>query len=152
MIIASIKNKEFTSYYGVHPRFKIAFEAAIDLIEKGAEDGKYEIDGDKIYLNISTYETKTHENAKIEIHKDYIDIQLIINGRELIGMDSVDGLEVLAPYTPDYALYAMSEDYDKVILKDGEFAIIFPEEGHAPCLAVDNVPSTVRKMVIKVLA
>ncbi|MBQ8141230.1 MAG: YhcH/YjgK/YiaL family protein [Clostridia bacterium] len=152
MIIASIKNKDFEKYFSVHPRLKPALEAAVELIEKGAADGKYEIDGDNIYLTISTYETKTHDNAKLEIHKDYIDVQLVIEGKELIGMDSVEGLEVISPYTTDYALYVMSEDYDKIFLGAGEFAVIFPNEGHAPCMAADGTPSKVRKMVIKIRA
>ncbi len=151
MIISSIKNKEFTKYLDVHPRLRPAMEAALELLEKGIEDGKYEIDGDKIFLSISSYKTKEPDDAKLEIHKDYIDVQLVLKGEELIYMDSVEGLREVTPYKPDAAFYEVSKDADSVILKDGEFAVIFPYEGHAPCLAVTEC-ADVRKMVIKILA
>ena len=62
------------------------------------------------------------------------------------------GLTVSTPYTPDVTFYHMNDDYDKVILKSGEFVILFPGEAHAPCLDVNGKKNNVRKMVIKVLA
>ena len=46
-------------------------------------DGRYEIDGDKVFASIQTYETK--DDANYESHRNYIDIQYMINGCEKIA-------------------------------------------------------------------
>lgn len=51
----------------------------------------------------------------------------------------------------DYRLYGMIEEFDKVILTKGSFAIIYPNEPHAPALAAGD-PLRVRKAAIKVKA
>ena len=152
MIVSSIKDPRFQSYLGVHPRLEAAFEGALELLEKNVPDGEYEIDGRNIYAMFSSYNTRTVSEAKMEIHKDYIDVQMVIEGEEIVAYESTDKLTVSTPYYPDFEFYHMNENYDKVYLCGGEFAVVFPGEAHAPSLAVNDVPSAVRKLVIKVKA
>ena len=85
MIIDSIENA--SKYYRVHPLFEKAFEylSACDI--SGMEDGKYEIDGDKLRAIVSNKNGMTAEEsaAKFECHDKHIDIQFCIRGVEKIG-------------------------------------------------------------------
>lgn len=152
MIVGNINDIWVENYKKAHPRFEAAFEALKKLIADGAEVGKYEIDGKNIYAMVQEYDTKPVAEKKFEIHKDYIDIQYIISGNELMGYESIDKLEPMGDYKPDAQLFFMNGEYDKIFLGDSQFAVFFPEEPHAPGVAVDDIPSPVKKIVVKVLA
>ena len=87
-----------------------------------------------------------------ESHKDYIDIQILAKGREMIGFAPEEALTVTTPYNKegDYELYSMVDDLDKVILTEGKLAVIFPGEPHAPGIAYGGTEK-VKKAVIKIL-
>ena len=58
--------------------------------------GRQEIDGDKVYANVQEYETK--ETFGIEAHRRYIDIQMLVFGKEILGVIPVsDDLPVTTP-------------------------------------------------------
>lgn len=152
MVISYFDSKEYSEIKKTHPLFEKAFDAVEKLILTAPEDGRYDVEGDDAYIMVSTYETKpVNSERRFESHREYIDIQLLLEGRELIGFSPVKALAVTDEYRPDYELYGMVDCFDKVILEKGKFAVIYPNEPHAPGLAA-NVPEKVRKIVIKVRA
>jgi len=68
-----------------------------------------------------------------------------------MGNESTDKLTPMPESKPDADFYYVNDDFDKVILNAGEFAIIFPEEAHAPEIAANDTPCEVKKIVLKVL-
>ena len=68
-----------------------------------------------------------------------------------MGHETLDKLTPLGEYEPDAQIFAMNDDYDRIRLGSGDFAIFFPDEPHAPGIAVDETPSAVKKIVVKVL-
>lgn len=152
MIVAGIKDAAIENYKRVHERFPAAFEALKKLIAEDADPGNYEIDGKNIYAMVLEYETEPEEKKSFEIHKDYIDIQYIISGSELMGYESLDKLAPTGDYKPDIQFFTKSKDFDRVILNFGELAVFFPYEAHAPGIAVDNSSALIKKIVVKVLA
>jgi YhcH/YjgK/YiaL family protein len=86
-----------------------------------------------------------------EGHRDYIDIQYITKGIEVIEVYSKDEVELVQEYDPekDYALYRPIKPGRKIILKPYEFAILYPENLHIPGLALDE-SIEVEKIVIKI--
>lgn len=155
MIVTKINSPEMEAYARTHSRFAEAFEAIKKYLDEDLPDGKRAVDfGDELYANVFTYETKLAENSCFEAHKKYIDIQAVLEGEEIIGFESADELTVTTEYNGegDYMLYGLNDKYDSVRVCRGELAIIFPEEPHAPGMTVSDKPTTVRKMVVKVLA
>ena len=67
-----------------------------DCTEKSPA-GRYEIDGDRIYASIQGYETHAPDPDKLEIHRKYVDIQLLLAGKESILCRPVDDLAVTVP-------------------------------------------------------
>ena len=144
-------------YAEVHPRFREAFAFLRELIEGGAEKGRHDLPGTDgaIFANMNVYETKCLSDAtKMEVHRDYVDVQIMLEGEELMYVPSLDAeTPVLTPYNEegDYALYAMPAPSTCLALPlpAGSFAIFFPGELHAPGLA-PATPAGIRKLVGKI--
>ena len=150
MIFDSIKNAEL--YYGVNPKFEKAFEFIKKAVSENAEVGNYEIDGRDIYAFVQSYDSKLSENSSFEGHKNYIDIQYIIDGRELMGTMDISKAVVKGEYNPDkdVVFYNESDDASYCIAQKDDFCIFYPHDIHRPGLAYNNVPSAVKKIVVKV--
>ena len=96
MITDHIKNA--ASYKNISDRIKKALDYLENEDLKSLTTGKYELDGDNLFVLIQEYEGKQVENGKCEAHKNYIDIQYIIEGCERMGYGTVDTMEVIEEY------------------------------------------------------
>ena len=145
MIVDSFENCK--KYYMVHKRFEKAFEYILRTDFKNISCGKYEIDGQNLYINIDEYETKTV--SKPEYHKKYIDIQFLINGEEYVGYCPKTNLIIDEGYDEQNDLGFGEGIVDFIKLKIGQFMVFFPDDAHQPCMALSS-PTKVRKAVVKV--
>jgi len=147
MIHDSLKNKQ--SIENLHPLFAKAIEFIQNADFTQLEDGKHEIEGDKLFVAISTITGKNKAEAALETHNKYIDIQMPISGVETIGWKAGDQLnEISKPYAEDKDItFFKDQPSSYTTIHPGEFAVYFPEDGHAPGIG----EGTIRKVVIKVL-
>jgi len=147
MILDSLKNA--ASVLALNPLFKQAFEfiQKNDLATMAL--GKTLIDGDKLSISVMENEGKAPEAAKMESHVKYIDIQVVISGVETMGWTAIEHCtDSLEPYHAEKDLQFFSNKPSTYItVNPGEFAIFFPEDGHAP--GIGNGP--IKKAVFKVL-
>ena len=138
-------------YAALSPRFAVAFE----FLKKLPEDfrpGRHAVDGDNCFALVQSYTTKPMTQAKFEAHRKYIDIQFIEAGRESILWSPLDNLtDTLQPYAAetDIGFYSVPSQWTPIQLHAGQFTILFPEDGHAPCIEL-NGATEVRKIVLKV--
>lgn len=146
MIHDSLKNA--SSIETLNPLFKKAFDYLNNTDFSVLDDGKYELEGDKLFVSISSVTGKDKNDAKIETHKNYIDIQLPLLGVEKIGWKAgCDLQEEVAPYNPDKDItFYVDRPTAYTKIYPGEFVIYFPEDGHAPCIG----EGLIRKIVVKV--
>ena len=86
-----------------------------------------------------------------EAHKNYIDIQYILEGEEMIGWKPENQLELLEGYSEekDIAFYSNSGYWTPVYLQKDYFVILFPEDTHKPCCSAGKVANA-KKIVFKV--
>jgi len=148
MIVDKIENAGL--YRGLSEGIARGLELLKDAAIAQKPDGRYEIDGDKLFYMIQRYPTKNKEEMLFEAHRDYIDIQAMIDGEETIGYAPTDTLEVVQPYKPDVVRCADPEIFTEVKLAKGMFAIFFPDDAHKPCYDYHAGKSNVHKLVIKV--
>ena len=80
MILDSLKNSAL--YENVNPRMKKAFELIASTDWTTMETGIHELDGKDIYVNVMERELKQKSDAKLEVHNEYIDIQVLVTGKE----------------------------------------------------------------------
>ena len=149
MILGSLKNTKTAEK--LHPLFKKAFDylKTVDLEAIPADGSKIELDGNHIFLFVSEYQGKPHEEAKAEAHQRYIDIQIPIKGIESMGWIGLSECkETIMPYNPEKDLVFYGDAISSTFqVSPGEFAIFFPEDVHAPGIGF----GTIRKVVVKVL-
>ena len=103
------------------------------------------------YGVVSSYETVKRDAKEFESHKDYLDIQMLLEGTEVIELAPVKDLTVTKPYNKekDIIFYANNVRGKDAVLEAMEPLVIGPEEGHMPGVAKD-APQTVKKIVFKV--
>ena len=150
MIFDNIKNCK--TYYGAHPKFEKAFSFIEKAFSENLEVGKYEIDGKEIYAFIQEYESKLIENSLFEGHENYIDIQCIMEGREIMGNMEISNAVIRTEYNPerDFAIYERNEFATYCVAGRGDFSVFFPQDIHSPGVSYKNEPSKIRKIVVKV--
>jgi YhcH/YjgK/YiaL family protein len=140
-------------YASLSPRFTAAFEF-LGKFPASEPDGRYDIDGNDCFALAQSYVTRPLAQAKFEAHRKYIDIQFIQAGFETLLWSPLAALtQVTEPYAAekDVAFYANPSSSTPVNLHAGQFAIFFPEDGHAPGIELGRA-SPVRKIVIKIRA
>lgn len=148
MITDTIKNRNL--YAAISPRIKTALDYLADTDFSRVEPGRYEIDGQNLYVMVQQYDTIPKEQAKWECHRNYIDIQFIVEGVEQIGFSNVENMKILVEYDPVKDIEILTGDGDYVTLDRGSFGIFFPQDAHQPKVAPDNISGKVKKVVAKV--
>ena len=112
------------------------------------QPGRIVLQGDDLFVNVNRQGAQTRDEAPIEAHKEYIDIQVPISSDEEMGFIS-------APYMPapskpysvekDVAFYpGLCDTYLNV--RKGMFTVFFPGEGHAPAITRDGI----LKLIVKI--
>ncbi len=115
------------------------------------EDGRYDIDGDKVFCIIMSPQTQPVEQRQTEIHQEYIDIQLLLEGEETFGysVETPQALLDKEQLTNDVLLFNEVGNESFISARAGDFVIFYPGEAHRP-LCATRESMTVRKLVIKV--
>ena len=65
---------------GLHPALQDALTLALAARPQEKAPGRYELQGDNIFMNVMTFNTQSPVEKKAELHEQYIDIQLLLNG------------------------------------------------------------------------
>lgn len=144
MVLDNLKN--LRRYEALNPLFGKAFDfiEQTDLIS--LEPGKIVLIEDELFVNVMQVPAKTKEEAKLETHNEYIDIQVPISEGEVMGYTQRTDLpEAEYDAAVDMTLYeGLATDY--ITVKPGMFTLFFPEDGHAPAIT----PTGLKKIIIKV--
>ena len=147
MIIDTLENA--SKYFSVHPLFAKAFEYIGQTNLANVPDGKLDIsEGLKAIFSNKTGVTAEASVAKFECHNNHIDIQLCIHGIETIGWKPREkAVTENGGYNPEKDVQLYNEQPDMYFqLTNGQFAIFFPEDVHAPMIGEGEI----KKLVIKV--
>ncbi|MCM3652946.1 YhcH/YjgK/YiaL family protein [Metabacillus litoralis] len=147
MIIDKITNAIL--YFDLHPQLKkgLRFLLRDDLATLSV--GKYEIDGENVFVLIQEYETIPPEQGRWESHYKYTDIQYMIDGEENMGYANFDEMKVVEQYEEKDLMFLEGEG-DLFTVNQGAFAIFSPQDVHMPQIYLDG-PKKIKKAVVKVL-
>jgi YhcH/YjgK/YiaL family protein len=116
-------------------------------------DGRHELDGQLMYANVQSYETRALHDSRVEMHREYIDIQVLVSGQEVIFYNSISTLKRDGKFNDakDCGFYERNmKTAVPLPMEAGFFAIFFPEEGHMPGVNFSEVAEPVRKIVVKI--
>ncbi len=146
MIFDHIDNAK--RYSALHPGFAAAFEflRRPDLASLPA--GRHDIQGERMFCIVLQGPGKGKGDAQLEIHRRYLDIQFTLAGTDVLG------------WSPAHSCRASGLGYDAakdlelftarpetwVSTPPGTFAILYPEDAHAPLGGTGEL----HKVVVKV--
>lgn len=146
----------YDSFDNLHLYFKpdeplykaLAFARDFDTTQG---DQRYDIQGDDLFALVMSYQTKAPEESKFEAHKNYIDVQLLLAGREFLDVSLQQDLKVDQPYLreKDVVLFKSPQHYGRLPLEPGRFALLYPHDIHRPGCEL-GAKEQVRKMVVKI--
>lgn len=139
---------ELVNYESLNARFERVCEYLGTTDLASMEEGRYVIDGDDSYMTIVEKELKDPHAAALEVHNKYIDIQIVISGKEGFGWS---GRRSCVKPKGDYSeendiLFFEDKPSTYFTLKAGECAVFFPGDAHAPLVGEGKV----RKCIVKV--
>ncbi len=107
--------------------------------------------GDKLFAKTLRQDTGERECFKWEAHREYIDLQYIVGGGEVIEWTPAAKLVPDAAYDSktDFQFYAPAEADVLLPMSDGLFVLLFPTDGHKP-LVSNGADRHVHKVIAKI--
>ena len=135
-------------YRGLHP----LLDTALQWLEKQPAgsfmEGRTAIAGDDLYVIATHGHGKREAEARLEAHRNFIDLHLLLEGEESIGWRPTGECRRLAaPYDAEKDC-VLFDDPPRVwlSLSPGSFAMFYPGDAHAPLVS----GGMVRKLVFKI--
>lgn len=113
--------------------------------------GRIVLDEGRVWLQVEEPLGREAEEARLEAHDRFIDIQLPLAGEETFGWSWRGDLRMEAAGGYDGErdiVFYDDRPAAHFTLRAGQFAIFFPEDAHAPCIGQGRL----RKIVAKVAA
>lgn len=150
MIVSNVKDidlKMFSYSKNLTTAFKFIKENDLSKLPLG----KTFIDGNEVYLNKMNYVAKNFEDAKLEGHEKYLDIQLVLEGEEKIGYvdKNKKGIKVKQEYNEEKDVSFYESELDAIVKLDaGYFVLVLPNDLHQPSIKTSD--NSVTKVVFKV--
>ena len=103
-------------------------------------------DGNKILVQQNT--TKDAATQKIETHRNYLDIQYIVEGEETVGWAPTETLTPADEYNPTKDKQMFTGHVDFMRIAEGYCYVVYPEDAHMPGVHIDE-PHEFKKLVVK---
>ncbi len=137
------------NFYKYSKLFPEVFKVIQDNDLLKFQPGRHNINED-VFILVNEYETILQPKSLYENHHDYIDIQLLLQGKEDIGYANASELMNVKAYDmeKDYELF--EGEGNLLTFFDGSFIIFFPGEAHQPAIAHRGNVSFNRKLIFKV--
>ncbi|HEY3326819.1 MAG TPA: YhcH/YjgK/YiaL family protein [Novimethylophilus sp.] len=137
-------------YTTLHALFPCAFEFLTSTDLRALAPGRYPIEGDRLFAIVEAVAGRSREAAKLECHRKYIDIQLVLDGVDEMGWKPVrDCRQPVADYSAERDIrFFRDAPTSWIATPPGAFCIFFPEDAHAPLVGAGSI----RKVVLKIAA
>ena len=148
MIFGNMNNLNEYTFLSEAVKECFSFAKEHKLVE--FENGKHEIDGERLFVNIVEYTTKNAEERFWEAHKKYLDVHLMLDGEEQIDLNFLSNMDVKEFVEADDFVPMDGEKNSSVVLRNADFLICYPQDGHRTAVMVSE-PKTIKKAIFKVL-
>lgn len=148
MILDVLENAQ--RYLPLHKGFAKAFEFLVRGDLKELSEGKYEIDGESVYAIVAIDPGRQPEDALLETHEKFIDIQLVLEGTDNMGWrPKLSCEEPTGSYDEESDLQFFADKPEAwLATQSGAFAIFFPEDAHMPLISSGQLHKVVVKIAV----
>mgnify|MGYP001040438783 FL=1 len=135
-------------YTPLHPRFAAAFEFLRRTELTALPVGRHEIGHEGLFALVEHRQGRTRPEAKLECHRRFIDIQLVLEGVDEMGWRPLSECALPATEYDDTRDIRFFEDTPATWVRTpaGCFCVFFPQDAHAPLVS----DGFIRKVVVKI--
>lgn len=148
MIFGNINEQETYDFLPKAIKACFAYIKSHDLLSY--TKGSHEIEGKQFFVNIEEYSTVKREDRFWEAHKQYIDVHVMLSGKECIDINFIENMQ-LGEYKAKNDFQALEGEAQASVnlLNFGDFLICYPQDAHRTAIAVDT-PQPLKKAIFKV--
>jgi biofilm protein TabA len=149
----SINKLELAKQYHAHKQW---WDKAFTFIKENDlstyQPGIYPIDGDNVFIKVTEMSSKEVDQTNWESHRNYLDIQFVVKGKEKMGIAPISSAAISQAYdkVKDLVLYRSAQG-NFYVAEPGTFFIFFPSDAHRPGIKVEGC-ALVKKIVVKIKA
>ncbi len=138
-------------YGALHPLFPRAFDYIRDTDLFALAPGRYPILGDDLIAIVELVQGKDREMARLEAHRRYIDIQLVLDGDETMGWKPLsDCLNPVSEHSMEKDIrFFHDAPASWIAVPPDHFCIFFPEDAHAPLVSAGQVRKVIFKIAVE---
>jgi len=146
MILDTLSNID--RYASLHP----LFPKAIEFIRKSdlgsLAAGIHPIIDKQLFVIVEEAQGRGRDEAKLECHRKYIDIQLVLEGVDEMGWKPLaDCHQPVSDYSVERDIRFFNDAADAWISTPANsFCIFFPQDAHAPLVSTGKI----RKLIFKI--
>jgi YhcH/YjgK/YiaL family protein len=145
MIYDKIENR--VRYYGLGENYRIALDFFAEYGARGTEKADIPL-SDAVLVKVRPMQTKPVGECRFEAHRRDVDVHFVAGGSEVIIFGDATAMEA-GPYDPQKDMLFLEGTGMPLVLKRGDFLIVFPGEAHMPCVC-DGEPGSLNKLVAKI--
>jgi biofilm protein TabA len=146
MILATLS--EADRYAALHPLFARAFEFLRGTDLRALAPGRHDIEGERLFAIVETCTGRTRAEVKLECHRRYIDIQLVLEGVDEMGWKPLaECADPATDHDPARDIRFFSDvPAAWIATPPGSFCVFFPDDAHAPLVSA----GVIHKVVVKI--
>lgn len=114
-------------------------------------EGDHPIKGEDLYVKVLNYAPKQAEENNFETHDFYTDVQILIEGVELMQTAPLNCLNEKpeCKMEGDFNFFSADMYISDIVVRKGQFVVFFPQEAHRPGCLYQDLDIRVKKMVFK---
>ena len=103
---------------------------------KMEDAGKTFVVDDDFYYIVKSYETKDVEDCKFESHRQYIDIQYMVEGKEAMSIIDISHVTPTTEYDEkkDIMFFDSPKECATLTLSAGNYVTFYPNDAHRPSM------------------
>lgn len=135
----------------LHPLFKKLFDyvKTHDLLK--APLGRIVLDGDNLFINNDEAICRSVDEQVMEIHRKYIDVQIVLEGEESVGWKPLNEIQHISKAYDEVLDFEFSDDKPSTYfhVTPGQIYILFPEDPHAPIIGEGKIRKAIGKVKVQ---
>ncbi|MFA6969940.1 MAG: YhcH/YjgK/YiaL family protein [Gallionella sp.] len=146
MILSTLSQSD--RYASLHPMFPRAFDYMRNTDLHALAPGRYNIVGDDLIAIVEHVPGRTREMARLEAHRRYIDIQLVLDGIDEMGWKPLaDCYNPVSDHNMEKDIrFFHDAPASWIATPPDAFCIFFPDDAHAPLVSTGQI----RKVIFKI--
>lgn len=126
-------------------------EAALEYLKKlkisESDIGCKKIVDDSFYYMVQSYKTRPVSESKLESHRKYVDIQIIVKGKEAMDIVDISRLSTVEEQYNDDAdvmFWKPVSTMMQTVLREGDYIVLYPEHAHRGSILIDEAENVIK--------